>query len=438
MPTDVIRATPAGLFAATRGSVTDLLVPAATGAYRDLRRPKSRTASAAVPRTTFDPTVPDNIVNPYPALAQIREHPVVVNEHLGVWMLGRFDDVHAAARDSATFSSTDGILLRSFGASAVIFAQPPDHARLRRVTAPIFNKRAIGDLTSEIRQLASVGIAPLRTGGVVDLVQSLTIPMPINVIAQMLGIPRSKWPDFRSTSDHFAGIFGPRTAAEIMRVIGTGFPAYVRFRALIAAEMNRRAIEPADDLLTRLQTARAAGELSETEAFVYSFLLLVAGNETTTNLLGILLLRMAQDRDLFAELKADRSLIPAAVEEAARWGSPVQWVGRTLSTAHQIGDTVIPRGARTLLFYSSANRDPNKFADPDIFDLHRNATGHLAFGHGLHFCLGAHLARLEATTAVEELLEQVDGMELAGPVRWATTPSLQGPASLPVRLRRIR
>ena len=98
----------------------------------------------------------------------------------------------------------------------------------------------------------------------------------------------------------------------------------------------------------------------------------------------------------------------------------------------------VPRGARTLLFYSSANRDPAKFANPDIFDLHRNGTGHLAFGHGLHFCLGAHLARLEVTTAVEELLEQVDGMELAGPVRWATTPSLQGPASLPVRLRRSR
>ena len=199
--------------------------------------------------------------------------------------------------------------------------------------------------------------------------------------------------------------------------------------------MNRRAAEPTGDLLTRLQCARAAGELSETEAFVYAFLLLVAGNETTTNLLGILLLRLAEDPDLFAELKADRSLIPAAVEEAARWGSPVQWVGRTLTTSHRIGDTVIPRGARTLLFYSSANRDPAKFADPDKFDIHRDNTGHLAFGHGLHFCLGAHLARLEVATAVDELLEQIDGMELAGPVRWAITPSLQGPASLPVRIR---
>ena len=281
MATDLIRSTPAVL-AAARGSVTDLLKPAATGAYRDLRRPKSRTALAAVPRTTFDPTLPENIANPYPALAQLREHPVVVNEELGVWMLGRYDDVHAAARDNTTFSSTDGILLRSFGASAVLFAQPPDHTRLRRVAAPMFNKRAVGDLTSDIRELAAAGIAPLRTGQAVDLVTSLTIPMPINVIAKMLGIPPHQWSDFRSMSEHFAGIFGPRTTAEIVRVLGTGLPAYARFRVLIAAEMNRRAAEPTGDLLTRLQCARAAGELSETEAFVYAFLLLVAGNETTT------------------------------------------------------------------------------------------------------------------------------------------------------------
>lgn len=431
----MITATPA-LLSAARGSVTDLLKPAAAGAYRDLRRPKSRAASETVPRTSFDPTLPDSIADPYPALAALREHPVVVNEELGVWMMGRYLDVHAAARDSETFSSTDGILLRSFGASAVVFAQPPDHTRLRRVASPMFNKRAVADLTSGIRALAAAGIAPLRTGEVVDLVQSLTIPMPINVIATMLGIPHRRWADFRSMSEHFAGIFGPRTTTEIMRVLGTGLPAYIRFRALIAAEMSRRAVRPTGDLLTRLHDARAADDLSETEAFVYAFLLLVAGNETTTNLLGMLLLRMAEDPDLFAALKADRSLVPAAVEETARWGSPVQWVGRTLTKDHHVGGTVIPRGARTLLLYSSANRDPEKFANPDVFDIHRDTTGHLAFGHGLHFCLGAHLARREVSIAVEELLEQADGMEIAGPVRWATTPSLQGPASLPVRLRR--
>lgn len=436
MAIDMLRPPGTALLSAARGSVTDLLRPVATGAYRDLRRPKSRTAPSTVPRTTFDPTLPDSIRNPYPALARLREHPVAVNEELGVWMLGRYDDVHAAARDNSTFSSTDGILLRSFAASAVIFAQPPDHTRLRHVAASIFNKRAVRELGSGMSDLAAEGIAPLRSGQVVDLVQTLTIPMPISVIARLLGIEPDQWPAFRSMSDHFAGLFGPRTTAEIARVVGAGLPAYVRFRRLIAAEMDRRSTESADDLLTRLQDARAAGELSETEVFLYAFLLLVAGNETTTNLLGMLILKLAQEPELFAELKADRSLLPAAVEETARWGSPVQWASRTLTTDHLIGDTVIPRGARALLFYASANRDPQKFDDPDRFDIHRNAIGHLAFGHGLHFCLGAHLARLEVITAVDHLLDEVDGLELAGPVTWATTPSLQGPASLPVRIRR--
>ena len=123
------------------------------------------------------------------------------------------------------------------------------------------------------------------------------------------------------------------------------------------------------------------------------------------------------------------------MEEACRWGSPVQWVTRTLNADHHIGGGAIPRGGRVILFLAGANRDPAKFADPDRFDIHRDTTGHLGFGHGLHFCLGAHLARLEVITAVGHLLDAVDGLELAGPVRWGTTPSLQGPVSLPVRAR---
>ena len=172
------------------------------------------------------------------------------------------------------------------------------------------------------------------------------------------------------------------------------------------------------------------------ESFLYSLILLVAGNETTTNLLGMLLMHLARDPELFEELKADRTLVPRAVEETARWGSPVQWVTRVATAPYEVGGTVIPAGGKVVLFYASANRDPRKFSDPDRLDIHRDTTGHLAFGHGLHFCLGAHLARLETITAVNHLLDEVDGLELAGPVRWGTTPSLQGPASLPVRIRR--
>lgn len=416
--------------------MADIWRPIATGAYRDLRRPRPRSTAASVPRTTFDPTLPRSIADPYPEFDRIREHPVVVNERLGVWMIGRHDDVHAAVRNNAVFSSKDGVMLRSFVSSVVLTADPPEHTRLRHITAPMFSKRAVQTWTDDIRDLAAESIAKLTAGGVVDLVAALTIPMPINVIASILGVPRAHWQAFRTISDKFAQAFTPRSIPEVARLVGSVAQSYVQMRSFIDAEMRCRASEPGDDLLSRLHAATVAGELTADEAFNYALILLVAGNETTTNLLGMLLVRLAQDRELFAELKADRSLLPAAVEETARWGSPVQWVTRSAMAPYEIGDTVIPKGAKTVLFYASANRDPAKFADPNRFDIHRDTTGHLAFGHGLHFCLGAHLARLETITAVDHLLDEVDGLELAGSVRWGTTPSLQGPTSVPVRVRR--
>lgn len=436
MTTDLLRPPPRALVSAARSSVADIWRPVATGGYRDLRRARSRSAPPAVPRTAFDPTLARHIADPYPELARIREHPVVVNERLGVWMLGRYDDVHSAVRANDKLSSRDGIMLRSFVANMVVFTDPPDHTRLRHIVAPLFSKRAVQTWTADIHALAHDAIAGLNAGNVVDMVPALTIPMPINVIARIMGIPREQWPGFRAVSEKFAQIFSPRSLPEIVRLMGSAMQAYLRLRSFSDAEIRRRATQPADDLLTRLQAAMASGELSDHEAFLYVLVLLVAGNETTTNLLGMLLTRMAQDPELFAELQADRSLLPAAVEETARWGSPVQWVTRTATTDYAIGDTVIPKGARALLFYASANRDPARFGEPDRFDIHRNTTGHLAFGHGLHFCLGAHLARLEAVTAVDCLLDEVDALELAGPVRWSTTPSLRGPISVPLRLSR--
>lgn len=436
MATDLLKPPPRALVSAARSSVGDIWRPVATGGYRDLRRPHPRSAPAALPRTTFDPTLARNIPDPYPDFRRIREHPVVVNERLGVWMLGRYDDVHAAVRANDKLSSRDGVMLRSFVANMVVFADPPDHTRLRHVVAPMFNKRAVQIWTTDIRELAHEAIAGLNAGNVVDMVPALTVPMPINVIARILGIPRVQWSGFRAVSEKFAQIFGPQSLSGMVRLMGNAMQAYLRLRCFSDAEIRRRATHPADDLLTRLQAATVSGELTEQEAFLYVLVLLVAGNETTTNLLGMLLVRLAEDPELFAELKADRSLLPAAVEETARWGSPVQWAARTAITDYPVGDTVIPSGAKMLLFYASANRDPAKFHEPDRFDVHRDTTGHVAFGHGLHFCMGAHLARLEAATAIDCLLDEVDALELAGPVRWSTTPSLRGPVSVPLRLNR--
>lgn len=437
MPADLLHPPTKAIAAAARTAITDLGHPFVVGAYRDLRRPRARFAPPGIPRTAFDPTLPENIADPYPEFERIREHPVVVNERLGVWMLGRYADVHAAARDNETFSSAQGIVLRSTPGPSIITTDPPDHERLRRVTQPLFSKKAIGSLTDDIRELAADGVNQLRRGEVVDMVPALTIPLPVNVIARVLGVPRDQWAQFRAISDQWSQLFGPRTFSEVVRLTLAGFTAYVQYRSFVAAEFERRAGSMGTELLDRLRVAVDTGEISDREAFYYSLIVLVAGNETTTNLLGMLLIRLAQDPELFAELRADRSLLGAAVEETARWGSPVQWVTRVATADCEVGDAVIPRGARVVLFYASANRDPRKFSDPNRFDIHRATGAHLGFGHGIHFCLGAHLARLEVMTAIDHLLDEVDGLELAGPVRWGTTPSLQGPVSVPLRARRV-
>ncbi|QZA06242.1 cytochrome P450 [Mycolicibacter heraklionensis] len=436
MPSDLLHPPARAIAAAARTAIGDLGRPFAVGAYRDLRRPRARLAPAAVPRTTFDPTLPESIANPHPDFERIREHPVVVNERLGVWMLGRYADVHAAARDNEIFSSSHGIMLRSTPGPSIITTDPPNHERLRRVTQPMFSKKSIASFTDDIRELAADGVKQLQRGEVVDMVPALTIPLPVNVIARVLGVPRDQWEQFRAVSDRWAQIFSPRTIFEVLRLTSTSFSAYIQYRSFVAAELKRRAGSAGAEVLDRLRLAVDTGEISDQEAFYYALIVLVAGNETTTNLLGMLLIRLAQDPELFAALRADRSLLGAAVEETARWGSPVQWVTRIATADCEIGGAVVPRDARVVLFYASANRDPLKFPDPNRFDVHRATAAHLGFGHGIHFCLGAHLARLEVVTAIDYLLDEVDGLELAGPVRWGTTPSLQGPASVPLRVRK--
>ncbi|CAN3127997.1 cytochrome P450 [Mycobacterium sp. smrl_JER01] len=438
MSTDVaFKPSRRALVSAAGKSAPDLGRSIAVGMYRDARRPRSGSAPASVPRTTFDPTLPDKIANPYADLERIREHPVVVNEALNVWMIGRYDGVHAAVRENAVLSSKDGIGLQAVVTSVVATAEPPEHTRLRRIAAPLFSKRSVQIQMSDIHDLTRAALAAMKAGAAVDMVPALTIPMPIAVIARVLGVPRSQQARFKEVSDIVtSGLFSAGGVAEGLRRFPRTLQSFLWLRSFLDAEIRRRADAPAEDLINQFQLAIDAGDLADQEAFLYTSMLLVAGNETTTNLLGMLLIKLAQDHELFLQLQADRSLIPGAVEEMLRWGAPVQWVTRVATAPYEIGGTVIPTGAKVMLLNASANRDPAKFADPDRFDIHRNTSGHLGFGYGLHFCLGAHLARLETITAINYLLDEVDGLELAGPVRWGTTPSLQGPVSVPLRIRR--
>lgn len=405
------------------------------GTYRDLRRPRTRRATASVPRTTFDPTAADAVADPFPAMQRLRESPVHVNEKLNVWMLARHEDVVAATRAHDTLSSASGILMRSAPMQTVVTTDNPDHDRLRRLTSPSFTPAAIRRLESTLRDFATPCVESLCRGEVVDLVPALTVPLPVSAIAAMLGVDRSRWQDFRLWSHDVTSLFGARASADLAVIMGKSLPGILSLRKLIVDELRLRGDDHDDDILNRLKSALATGDMTILEALSAAMVLLVAGNETTTNLLGILLIQLARDRQLFEELSADRGLIPGAVEEALRWGSPVQWVARTALQPYRVGETVIPARSRVVLFYAGANRDPRRFENPDRFDPARKPLGHIAFGHGSHFCMGAHLARLEVTVALNALFDRVQSLELAGPVTWTTTPSLSGPTSLPVRAR---
>ncbi len=404
----------------------------AGGGYQDLRRPSPRRVPASVPRSTFDPTPPAVIADPHPHLTRLREHPVHVNEKLNIWMLARYDDVTAAARAHDVLSSASGILMRAAPMETVLTTDNPDHDRLRRLVAPAFTPSAIRRLEATLAEFVMPGLDELATGDAVDMVPALTVPLPVSAIAVLLGVDRSRWQDFRAWSNEVTTLFGVRTPADLALVTGRTLPNILALRNLIDDEMRRRTGD-SGDILGLLRRARSDHQMSMIEAISAAMLLLVAGNETTTNLLGILLIQLARNPELYARLRADRSLIPGAVEETLRWGSPVQWVARTARTPYHVGGTVIPARSRVVLFYAGANRDPARFDDPDRFDVERKTLGHAGFGHGSHFCMGAHLARLEVTVALNALLDRYTRLDLVGPVRWTTTPSLSGPTSVPMR-----
>ncbi|HEX4904766.1 MAG TPA: cytochrome P450 [Acidimicrobiales bacterium] len=390
-------------------------------------------APDTVLRTTFDPTLPAAVADPYPAYAALRSAGVAVNERLDVWMLTRFDHVNEAARAHDVLSSADGIFLRSMGVPSLITTDEPEHHRLRTVVAKSFSPGIVRKLEDQVRRIVDPLAAQVRDGADVDLMRDFAVPLPIMMIAQLVGIPDERWQDFRAWSLDLAKIFSPRTYLEVFSVLGRSVPVMVKLEDLVHTEMLRRRSDPRDDVLTVLQQGVDDGEITRMHAYLFVMLLIVAGNDTTTNLLGLVGDQLARDPELYARVREDRSLVPGLVEEGLRWGTPLQWVSRVALEPYEVGGHVIPAGSRVVLFFGAANRDADRFPDPDVFDPTRTTNGQLGFGVGPHFCLGAHLARLEARIALDTLLDQVPALEPAGPLTWSTNPSLRGPNTVPVR-----
>jgi cytochrome P450 len=309
-------------------------------------------------------------------------------------------------------------------------SDPPDHERLRRLVNKAFTARRVEQLRPRITSITAELLDDMSTRPEVDLLASFAFPLPVTVICELLGVPVADRDDFRAWS---ATIVSSTASPEVYLADATAMIRY--FVALLAAKRR----EPADDLLSALISARDEGDrLSENELVSMAFLLLVAGHETTVNLIGNGMLALLLNPGELARLRADRSLLGSAVEELLRYVNPVNNATfRFAAEPVQIGGQRIRTDEVVLVALSGANRDPSRYPDPGRLDLSRDSTGHLAFGHGIHYCLGAPLARLEAGIAFGGLLERFGSMRLAVPaesLRWRPSTLIHGLEALPVRL----
>jgi len=356
----------------------------------------------------FDPLAPDVQADPYPTYAWFREHePVAYNKALDAWFLFRFEDVLRALHDAGVFISGEGVSLAAGDPAKVgrtlIGSDDPVHHQLRSTISAYFTPRAVGRFEPRVRELVDAHVDAFADNGSCELMAEFAIPVPIIVVGDLLGVRPEDRHQFRLWADDLVHQDPTRpetiTAAQ---EAGAAIAAY--FGEVI--ESRRR--QPADDLISALLTTTVDGEaLPYNDLVGFAFLLIAAGTETTTNLVGNAALAFDAHPDQRAAVVRDPSLIPGAVEEVLRWDAPVQGLARVAAEDVTIAGTDLPAGSRVQLRYGSANRDEAEFADAERFDVRRRITRHVGLGHGVHYCLGASLSRLEGRIMLEALLRRV-------------------------------
>jgi cytochrome P450 len=385
--------------------------------------------------------------NPYPLYALLRRaRPLVHFAKYDLWFASRYDDVKRVLSDYGTFSSDfrrmfDPEIATPPVRASLITSDPPVHTRLRGLISRAFTPRAVANLEPRIAELTHALLDEVVERGEIDLVRDVAYPLPVIVIAEMLGIPPGDRDRFKRWSDRVVqsanDIFAERERLEEGRGDGTMPP-------WIAEEMGpyllditaRRRREPKDDLISALLAAELDGErLSDDDILGFAWLLLVAGNVTTTNLIANAVQTLLRHPGDLRKLHDDPSLWPGAIEEVLRYRSPVQFMFRIATQEVTLGGQTIQAGARVIALIGSANRDAAKFPHPNRFDITRSPNPHLGFGHGLHYCLGAPLARLEAALALPLILERLPNLRRISrrPLPPAEGMILHGVKRLPLR-----
>jgi cytochrome P450 len=389
----------------------------------------------------YDPYDFDIDSDPYPTFKRLRdERPLYYNERYDFFALSRFDDVEKGLVDWRTYSSAKGTVLEliksdfEIPAGSIIFEDPPPHAHHRGLMSRVFTPKKMLAIEPKVREFCARSLDPLVGSGGFDFIGDLGAQMPMRSIGMLLGIPEDDQEEIRDRIDEGLRLTeGEMPALEAQKFrddgAGSSFEEYIEWRSK----------HPSDDLMTELLQAEFEDEhgeqrrLTRPEVLGYVGLLAAAGNETTTRLIGWTGKVLAEHPDQRRELVKDRSLVPGAIEELLRYEAPSPVQSRYVTTDVEHHGEVVPAGSAVVLINGAANRDERKFPDADSFDIHRKIDHHLTFGYGVHFCLGAALARLEGRVALDEVLQRFPTWD----VDWdnavqARTSTVRGWEKLPV------
>jgi cytochrome P450 len=394
---------------------------------------------------------PEMIQCPFPRYQELAAQSPAVrvrDERSDIFIVTGYEDCVSVLSDPATFSSKigPGLRQRPSDAARAVLAQgpqlvrtlltndPPAHTRYRRLVSRSFTARRIAGLEPVVEEITASLIAGMAERTSVDFVEDFAQPLPLLVIARFLGVPDSDLPNFRRWSDDAAEVLGGKLSEAREIEISTSLVELLEY---FAEQAEARRNEPRDDFLTMLVQSDG-GALTMEEVVAVAYVVLVAGNETTVNLLSATMLLLLQNPEDFDRVRRDRSLVPLVIEEALRLQSPVQGFPRLATVDTEVGGVQVPAGSQVLLMIGAANRDPRNFGMPDALRLNEGqARGHIAFGNGIHFCVGAALSRLEAEIAVNRLLDKFPRIEIGDPgfePQYADNLMLRTLVSLPLRV----
>jgi cytochrome P450 len=369
--------------------------------------------------------------DPHPVYRQLREHdPVHYVADRDLWVLTRYADIQSVIRSPGSFSSAQGVVPSGFAPEepTIITADPPDHTVMRKAVSRAFTPKRMNELEARIREIARDLVAGLPDDGEVDAFSTFTDVLPYRVMSELLGLEPETYGVLKRCGDVI--VYASEVEHEEMHAATRALTEH------LAETFAARAERPRDDLISVLLTSSPEGDaLTHEELLSLCFLLTVAGTETTTSGMGNALLALDHFTADRARIVADRTLLPTAVDEILRYDSPVQGLSRVATEDVEISGTRLPAGSRVHLLFAAANRDPEVFPDPDRFDITRSPNLHLAFGFGIHHCLGASLARTEIRVGLDELLDRFPEFVVRrdGVVRLHSDTN-RGFAQLPVQL----